>query len=107
MQNELQSSAAQRSQLRAILWMVALLAAVTNCLSLASTPLWIFPDSVDYIQLASGIVRSGDFTNELYLVRTPGYPLFLAIVIAAFDAASAAAVQLLQHLMTIGIAVFT
>ncbi|MBI1825949.1 MAG: glycosyltransferase family 39 protein [Planctomycetes bacterium] len=92
---------------RRVFWLTTIVAIAANAFSLASNHLWGFPDSIDYIQLAGGIVRSFDLTNELYLVRTPGYPLFLAACFATLGTASAAAILLLQHLMLIATAILT
>ena len=80
-------------------WLVVLLtASVANAMSLESTPLWIYPDSVDYIQLAGGIVDDGNWSHELFLIRPPGYPLLLAAVFAPAGRRLAAA-RALQALL--------
>ena len=86
------------------LWIVLLASLVTNGLSLAASQLWIYPDSVDYIQLAGGIADRFDFHNELYLIRTPGYPIFLAVIFKIFGSSSPMAILILQHLMVVVIA---
>ena len=86
-------------------WLVVLLtASVANAMSLASTPLWIYPDSVDYIQLAGGIVDDGNWSHELFLIRPPGYPLLLAALFRLFGPASPIALQVVQHAMNVAIA---
>ncbi|MDO8630789.1 MAG: glycosyltransferase family 39 protein [Phycisphaerales bacterium] len=92
---------------RAVYIWVALAALATNALSLAASHLWVYPDSIDYIVLAGGIADRADFTNELYLVRTPGYPLLLAILFRLFGAWSPAAILVIQHAMAVATAVLT
>ncbi len=87
--------------LRRCLIIVGLVALVTNGLSLAASQLWVYPDSIDYIVLAGGIADHFDFQNELFLIRTPGYPLFLAAIFKVFGSSSPTAILVIQHLMTI------
>lgn len=90
--------------MRAVYLIVAATALLVHGFCMAATQCWVYPDSVDYIQLAGGIADRFDFTDELYLVRTPGYPLLLAGLFAIFGPSSPIAVVLLQHLMMIATA---
>lgn len=86
---------------------VALVALAVHGLCAAASQAWVYPDSIDYIQLAGGIADGFDFTNGLYLVRTPGYPLFLAWIFMLFGAHSPIAIVLIQHAMMIATALLT
>jgi hypothetical protein len=86
---------------------VAALALLTNALGLLSTRLWVYPDSVDYIQLGGGIADRFDIGNELFLVRTPGYPVFLAVTFRLFGSGSPAAILVVQHALAVATAVLT
>lgn len=86
---------------------VAVVALTVHGLALAAAQCWVYPDSIDYIQLAGGIADRADFTNELYLVRTPGYPLFLAWVFLFFGSNSPTAILLFQHAMVVATALVT
>lgn len=88
------------------IFIVVVFAIFTNGLSLASSQLWVYPDSIDYIQLAGGIADRWDFHNELYLIRTPGYPMFLAAVFKIFGSSSPMAILVIQHAMVIITVVF-
>ena len=88
-------------------WVVLIVAGMANLASLLASQLWVYPDSIDYIQLAGGIADRFDLTNELFLVRTPGYPLFLAIVFWMFGASSPSAILVAQHAMAVATAVLT
>lgn len=83
------------------LFIVVVFAIFTNGLSLAASQLWVYPDSIDYIVLAGGIADHFDFQNELYLIRTPGYPMFLAAVFKIFGTSSPMAILIIQHVMVI------
>ncbi|MEK6798540.1 MAG: glycosyltransferase family 39 protein [Planctomycetota bacterium] len=85
--------------LRAILLFVAVAGLLTNALSLVATRLWVYPDSIDYIQLAGGLVDRFDVGNELFLIRTPGYPVLLALIFRVFGKSSPEAIAVIQHLM--------
>ncbi len=91
---------------RRVLWTVALVALATNALSLAASQLWIYPDSIDYLELAGRLVNGFDLRDELYLIRTPAYPFLLAGVFKVFGSWSPEALLVLQHGMAIGVAVF-
>ncbi len=94
------------THLRVYVW-VGVAALLTNGVSFWASQLWVYPDSVDYIQLAVGIADRFDFTDELFLVRTPGYPLFLATIFLLFGSASPGAILVFQHLMAAATAVVT
>ena len=82
-------------------------ALIANTLSLAASQLWLFPDSRWYLQLAAQIADRGDFSNDLFLIRTPGYPLLLAGIFRLFGSSSPAALLVLQHAMIVGVALLT
>jgi len=86
---------------------VLVVAVISNAASLLSSMLWVYPDSIDYIQLAAGLVDRFDLTNELFLVRTPGYPVFLAVVFWLFGEQSPAVIQVLQHAMAVAASLLT
>lgn len=90
---------------RLIIAMVALVALAANGLCIAGSQLWVYPDSIDYIRLAGGLADRLDLTQELFLIRTPGYPFLLAGIFAIFGSASPTAILLLQHAMAVGTAV--
>lgn len=90
---------------RTILWTVAFTALATNALSLAASQLWIYPDSIDYLELAGRLVNGFDLSDELYLIRTPAYPFLLAGVFRVFGTWSPEVLLVLQHLMAIGVTV--
>lgn len=103
----LSNDASTRSRAGRTLWLVALIAVATNLVSTAATQLWIYPDSIDYIALAGGIANHLDLSNELFLVRPPGYPLMLAGIFASFGAASPFVIMLIQHAMVVATVVLT
>jgi len=80
-------------------------AAGANLLCLAGSRLWVYPDSIDYIQLAGGLADRFDVTQELFLIRTPAYPFLLAAIFSLFGSASPVAILLLQHGMAVATAV--
>lgn len=90
-----------------VLWTVLVIAVFANAVSLFSSQLWVYPDSIDYIRLAGGIADRLDLTNELFLVRTPGYPLFLAAIFRIFGDGSPCAILIMQHVMAVAAAVLT
>lgn len=90
--------------MRGVFVAIAALWVVVHGLNVAASRCWVYPDSIDYIQLAGGIVDRFDFTDELYLVRTPGYPLFLAAIFALFGQASPWVIVVSQHGMMLAAA---
>jgi len=87
--------------------LVVLLAALgINALSFTATNLWVTPTSMEYLELAADLLHGRGLSNELFLIRTPAYPMLLAAVFAVFDSWSPAVLSGLQHLMTAGV-VFT
>ncbi len=86
---------------------VVALAVATNVLSFLATPLWVCPDTSWYVELAGAVADRGEFGHELFVIRPYGYPLLLAAVFRLFGEHSAVAIQALQHLMAVGIAVVT
>ncbi len=87
-----------------LLLFIGAVALVTNSFSLLGARLWVYPDSIDYVQLAGGIADRLDLSNELFLVRTPGYPLLLAAIFRAFGQHSPVVILVLQHLMVVAVA---
>lgn len=86
---------------------VGLLAAVIGALHVGGSPLWVTPDASYYIALAGGLADHADFSNELFLIRPPGYPIFLASIFRIFGEQSPVAIQVVQHLMVVGICVIS
>jgi|GEM_PF-4922315 len=92
---------------RRVYRVVGYVALVVHAVSLLSTPLWVYPDSIDYIRLAGGIASRANFADDLFLIRPPGYPMMLAIVFKFFGQASPVVIQILQHAMGVGLALLT
>jgi len=95
------------SSMRSVFLVVALVGLAVHGFCIAASQCWVYPDSIDYIQLAGGIVDSLDFTNELYLVRTPGYPLLLAGIFRFAGEYSPVAIVIVQHAMILASALLT
>lgn len=91
----------------AIVAFVALVAVAVNALAFSATNLWASPDASYYVMLAGGIADHGDFANEMFLIRPPGYPLMLAGIFRLFGSDSPTAIHLLQHAMVALIAIIT
>ncbi len=87
-----------------VLWVVAGVALLVNGLSLASSPLWVCPDTTYYVALAGEIADQGEFSSELALMRPLGYPLMLALIFRIFGSLSPIAIQVVQHGAVIGTA---
>lgn len=96
-----------RQGIRQELMIVAAVAAIVNVIAFSASQLWVCPDSGYYIALAGGLAERFDFGNELFLIRPPGYPLFLAGIFFVFGSWSPEAILILQHVMLAGIAVLT
>jgi len=77
------------------------LAAAIAVLSLGAKSLWVTPEARGYVVLAAGIAERWDFSHDLFLLRTPGYPLLLASIFACFGSISPWAILVVQHLMMI------
>ncbi len=100
-------SCADRASISVVLIAVAVLALLINTASILASPLWVYPDSVDYIQLAGGIADRMDFGNELFLIRPPVYPLMLAGIFTLFGQNSPIVIQVVQHGMVVAVAMLT
>lgn len=91
---------------RAILF-VLILASIVRIIAMGSLPLLVTEDGVDYLRLgeaiASFLAHAGDWP-DIPVVRTPGYPAFLGLILAFFGK-SPVPILLVQHLMGVGIAV--
>ncbi len=96
-----------RTSVKGVLVAVAIVGVLVNALALIASRLWVCPDSSYYMALAGGITDHLDFTNELYLIRPPGYPLMLAAIFGLFGQYSPTAILFVQHGMVIGIALAT
>jgi len=90
-----------------VLWLVALTALLISALAMSATQLWAAPESGGYVRLGADIAERFDFGDDLFLLRTPGYPLLLAAIFYLFGAASPTAILTLQYAMVIGTAVLT
>lgn len=86
-----------------VFFIVLLIAIVLDLIVLASTHLWVLPDSSYYIALGGGIADQSNFSNEHFLIRPPGYPLLLAGVFRVFGERSPIVLQVVQHAMHVGI----
>lgn len=89
------------------LWIVGIVALVTNAVSLASAQLWVYPDSIHYIVLGSDVADRLDFSNEAFLIRPIGYPLLLAMIFRLFGTSSPIVVMMVQHALVVGTVVLT
>jgi hypothetical protein len=89
---------------RTVCLVVAATALLVHGVCIAASQCWVYPDSIDYIQLAGGIADRFDLTDELYLVRTPGYPLFLAGLFVLAGEHSPLAIVISQHVMMLATA---
>jgi len=94
-------------RMRPVLLAVGIVAVLVNVLSLSASNLWVHPDSWKYIELGAGIAERFDFSNEFFVVRTPGYPLLLGCVFRLFGAYSEPVLMLVQHGMVAGMALLT
>jgi hypothetical protein len=83
---------------------VLLIGLCLHALVIGAVPLILMPDSVWYVQLGAGIADRFEFSNEMFLQRPLGYPLFLAAVFALFGTHSPAALVFAQHLMVLATA---
>jgi hypothetical protein len=82
------------------------LATLVQALALTDVPLWVQPDSAAYLNLAGAILR-GDWSNEQFLMRPPGYPLLLALLMKTAGEHFDHALLLVQRLMVIAIVLLT
>lgn len=96
-----------RHKLVPVILTVALVALIVNGTAMAGSRLWVVPTSIEYLDLAVGVADRLDFSNELFLLRTPGYPLLLALVFRVCGTASPTVIVLLQHGMTVATAILT
>lgn len=90
-----------------VLTAVAIVAVLINGLAFSASHLWVCPDSSYYIALAGGIAERFDLTNELFLIRPPGYPLLLAGIFVVFGSWSPVAILVVQHALVVGVAALT
>lgn len=83
---------------------VVAVALAINAFSFAASQLWVSPDASYYVELAGGLADHADFRSQLFLIRPPGYPFFLAAMFLFFGSASPVAIMVAQHLMVVGVA---
>jgi hypothetical protein len=88
----------------AIVGMVALL---IHAFAFSASQLWVCPDTSYYIALAGGLAERFDFANELFLIRPPGYPVFLAGIFVIFGSVSPIAILVAQHGLVLGVTIIT
>lgn len=74
--------------------------------ALRDTPLWAQPDSVAYLDLAAALSR-GDFADELFLMRPPGYPLLIAATAQIAGGSAGVALLVIQRTMVVAIVALT
>ncbi len=92
---------------RGVLAIVGLVAALVGGLALLATQLWLSTEARGYVVLAGGIAERFDWTQELFLMRPPGYPLMLAAIFRIFGEDSPAAIHAVQHGMVAAISLVT
>ncbi|MCG3129678.1 MAG: hypothetical protein FLDDKLPJ_00412 [Phycisphaerae bacterium] len=81
-------------------------AAAAAAAALLDTPLWVQPDSVAYLDLAAALSR-GEFADELFLMRPPGYPLLIAATAQIAGSSAAVALHVIQRTMVVAIVALT
>lgn len=90
---------------RAVLF-VFVLACIVRVVAMGSLPLLVTEDGVDYLRLGESVAawfsRAGDWP-DIPVVRTPGYPVLLGLIIWFFGKGPIA-ILMVQHLMGVGIA---
>lgn len=74
-----------------------------SAISFAASQLWVSPDASYYVELAGGLADRFDLRSQLFLIRPPGYPVFLAVMFWLFGDASPTAIMVAQHLMVVGV----
>ncbi len=79
---------------------------IVELLFAAGSTLWVATDSGWYIRLGAEVAQSGDFSNDLFQFRPPGYPAFLGLLFYGFGNSAGAAIVLLQHAMVVGVVFF-
>jgi hypothetical protein len=84
-------------------WLVAL---AWGLIYLSSVPMTYSYDTLDYLGVAHAIVETGRFSGSLGSTRTPGYPLFLAVVSGLFDS-FAIGTTFVQHMALAALAPLT
>ncbi len=94
-----------RRSTRRVLLFVAIVALAFHAIQVLACRLVILPDSRQYIALAVSIADRGDFSQELFQFRPPGYPLILAAIFRVFGENSSTAMLVIQHLMAVAVAV--
>ena len=78
-------------------------ALLVNAISFAASQFWVSPDASYYVELAGGLADRLDFRSQLFLIRPPGYPIFLAVFFRLFGNTSPTAIMVAQHLMVVGV----
>ncbi len=88
---------------RSVALAVLVFAFLVNAISFAASQLWVSPDASYYVELAGGLADHLDFRSQLFLIRPPGYPIFLAVLFRLFGDSSPTAIMVSQHLMIVGV----
>lgn len=101
-----QPSNGPSSGVRQVLLGTLLLAIAFEGTAFLASRIWVTPDSTAYISLAVGLADRFDFSQPLFQLRLPGYPLLLAGLFRAFGNHSAIALLAVQHAMVVGCALF-
>ncbi len=86
---------------------MGVVALLVHALVFSASQLWVCPDTSYYIALAGGLAERFDFANELFLIRPPGYPIFLAGIFVIFGSASPVAILVAQHGLVLGVTIVT
>ncbi|UCC30768.1 MAG: glycosyltransferase family 39 protein [Phycisphaerales bacterium] len=100
-------SVSKRASIKGVLIVVTIVALLISALSFSASQLWSCPDTTYYVRLAGGIADNLNFTDELFLIRPPGYPLMLAAIFALFGANSPIAILIVQYVLVVGITLVT
>ena len=86
-----------------VVGVVVLVAVAWGMVAFFAHNLWLQPDSWESMQLAGQLVDGRGFVDERFLVRPPGYPLFLATMFRVFGEHSPIAIVALQQAMIVGV----
>ncbi|MEK6674778.1 MAG: glycosyltransferase family 39 protein [Planctomycetota bacterium] len=83
---------------------VGIVSAAISAFCFSATQLWLSPEARGYIVLAGGIAERFDFSHDLFLLRTPGYPILLAGLFKTFGSSTPEVLRVLQFTMVVATA---